>query len=88
MIDKKEYSFMGFLCIAVTTAVVLTAFALQARAERVPLEVTDCVKCHQDEPATIASNGGKHKTEVTCLDCHVEHPPWGEDVIPQCQRVP
>ncbi len=48
------------------------------------LATTDCIKCHQKEPTTINDNGGKHKTAVTCLDCHVEHPPWGSEVIPAC----
>ena len=84
MIDKKGYSLFVLLCAAVIGTMMLTAFALDAKAELASLEVTDCVKCHQEEPATIASNGGKHKTAVTCLDCHQEHPPWGEEVIPAC----
>ena len=84
MIVKKEYSLVGILCMAVLGVFSLTVFTHEAKAQRVSLEVTDCVKCHQDAPATIASNGGKHQTAVTCLDCHAEHPPWGENVIPQC----
>jgi hypothetical protein len=84
MIDKKGYSLFGFLSAALFVAVMLTAFVQQAKAQLASLEVTDCVKCHQDAPASIASNGGKHQTAVTCLDCHQEHPPWGEEVIPQC----
>jgi hypothetical protein len=49
-----------------------------------PLSVADCAKCHEDQPATIAANGGRHQSEVSCLDCHQEHPPWGEEVIPEC----
>ncbi len=60
--------------------------ASPARALDVQLQPTDCVKCHQDEPAWINANGGKHKTEITCLDCHVEHLPWGSDTIPKCSR--
>ena len=86
MIEKKKYSLFGCLGAAVTAGIMLVAFAPAANAERVALGVADCVKCHQDEPATIDNNGGKHKTEVTCLDCHAEHPPWGEDTIPQCSR--
>jgi len=57
-----------------------------AAALEVQLQPTDCVKCHSQQPAEIAANGGKHKTEITCLDCHVEHLPWGTDTIPQCSR--
>jgi len=48
------------------------------------LQPTDCVKCHDTQPADINANGGKHKTAINCLDCHVEHLPLGTDTIPQC----
>ena len=82
MMGKKGYSLFGFLCLAVVGTFMVTVFVHEVKAERLSLDVADCVKCHQDEPATIDSNGGMHKTAVTCLDCHQEHPPWGEDVIP------
>ena len=78
MMDKKKYSLFGFLCAAVITAAMVTVFAQEVKAELVALDVADCVKCHVDAPASIASNGGKHQTAVTCLDCHGEHPPWGK----------
>jgi hypothetical protein len=84
ILGKKEYSLFFIVCMAVTAAAMLTVFAHEAEAGLVPLEVSDCQKCHVDEPAAIAAHGGKHKTEVTCLDCHQEHPPWGENVIPEC----
>ena len=48
------------------------------------LSDSDCIKCHKKQPATIDSHGGKHKTEVGCVDCHTEHPPEGKNAIPQC----
>ncbi len=48
------------------------------------LQNTDCIKCHTKEPADIKKNGGKHKTELECMDCHAEHLPNGVDLIPQC----
>jgi len=48
------------------------------------LQNTDCTKCHDSQPNDIKTNGGKHKTEVACLDCHLEHLPLGEATIPQC----
>jgi len=53
----------------------------QAQTE---LQNTDCIKCHDSQPADIKSNGGKHKTEVACRDCHLEHLPLGTKTIPQC----
>jgi hypothetical protein len=84
MTGTKGKFLCGFFSTALIAGVMLIAAGNQVQAGLVPLEVTDCVKCHLDEPATIENNGGKHKTEVTCLDCHQEHPPWGENVIPQC----
>lgn len=84
MMGKKGFFLFVFLGVLVTTGFMLAATAGVSNAELATLEVTDCVKCHQDAPASIASNGGRHKTEVTCLDCHQEHPPWGENVIPEC----
>ncbi|VAW40625.1 diguanylate cyclase/phosphodiesterase (GGDEF & EAL domains) with PAS/PAC sensor(s) [hydrothermal vent metagenome] len=45
---------------------------------------TDCIKCHTSEPADIKRAGGKHRTAVTCLDCHIQHLPSGVKTIPQC----
>ncbi len=44
----------------------------------------DCIKCHTNAPQAIAAKGAKHKTEVTCTDCHQGHPPTIKDIIPQC----
>jgi predicted CXXCH cytochrome family protein len=44
----------------------------------------ECVLCHPQQPQTIEARGGKHKTEVGCLDCHQEHPPQGTNAIPEC----
>lgn len=57
-----------------------------AQDKRPQLQVSDCAKCHIKEPKWIATKGGKHKTDVTCLDCHVEHLPNGKDLIPKCSR--
>lgn len=53
----------------------------QAQTE---LQNTDCTKCHDSQPADIKRDGGKHKTEIACLDCHLEHLPLGTKTIPQC----
>jgi len=53
-------------------------------AETPGLDSVPCVACHPKEPSTIAAQGGKHKTEVGCTDCHTEHPPKGTQAIPAC----
>lgn len=45
-----------------------------------------CILCHPQQPETIEARGGKHKTEVGCLDCHEEHPPLGTQAIPECSN--
>ena len=49
-----------------------------------PLSDAQCVHCHPQQPQTIDAQGAKHKTEVGCQDCHVEHPPEGTAAVPQC----
>lgn len=74
------------MCVALMAAALLVppageALAAQAEAK---LSNSDCVKCHPQQPATIAQAGAKHRTEVGCLNCHQEHPPLGANAIPQC----
>ncbi|AJE02641.1 cytochrome c [Geobacter pickeringii] len=49
------------------------------------LAVSDCVKCHKQEPADIASAGSGHK-KITCFDCHASHRPSSKNNIPQCSQ--
>ncbi|MEW6220353.1 MAG: cytochrome c3 family protein, partial [Thermodesulfobacteriota bacterium] len=64
-------------------AAVLAAAAPEADPEAL-LNEGDCAKCHDAEPAAIEANGGRHKTAVTCLECHPEHLPLGVDTVPEC----
>jgi len=53
------------------------------------LSNADCVKCHPNIVHQIQTAGGKHQSEVGCLDCHEGgHPPLvpGEKIIPQCSK--
>jgi len=72
-------AFLLFACIGTAAA--------QDQAQAVAkLSSSDCVKCHDKQPADIAAKGGKHKTEVSCQDCHVGHPPKVKHPIPQCSQ--
>lgn len=84
MLKKKAVLMGKILGATVLSAMIMVGLAMPAKAARAPLAVTDCVKCHEKEPATIAANESKHKTAVSCLECHLEHGPWGKAVIPQC----
>lgn len=56
-----------------------------AEAPETPvLSDSQCIICHKEQPATIAAHGAKHKTEVGCVDCHTEHPPAGQNAVPEC----
>lgn len=50
------------------------------------LSTADCIKCHSVVVKTVDSNGAKHKTAVSCMDCHKGHPPMvsKEKIIPTC----
>lgn len=53
------------------------------------LKNDDCEKCHVTYVMQIAEAGTKHKTEVSCLECHAgTHPPGTEkgSLIPQCSN--
>lgn len=53
------------------------------------LGTDDCVKCHTTIVHQVVEAGNRHKSEVSCLDCHDSaHPPGTEkgSMIPQCSR--
>lgn len=73
--------FVGLGCMLVMMAVLP-----QNAAADEDLSNTDCIKCHAEAPQDIATNGGKHQTEVTCMECHEGHPPRVMDIIPACNN--
>lgn len=64
----------------------MTVLAATAADTKVVLSVDDCVKCHSAQAAFIAANGGKHKTEISCQDCHASHRPTSKNNIPLCNQ--
>lgn len=73
-----------FMSVLTTAALTTAAFGAEPPAQHPALGNADCVKCHEKAPADIAANGAKHKTAVTCQDCHVGHPPKTKNIIPEC----
>lgn len=51
--------------------------------EPLPLDDADCVKCHYGVAVDVDAHGEAHK-ELSCMDCHEEHPPAGVNIIPDC----
>jgi hypothetical protein len=76
-------SIMVYCAAALLTAV---GVGLCLARDMTPLQESDCIKCHSYEHAVLQSKGGKHRTEVACLDCHPEHPPHGVETIAPCFR--
>jgi hypothetical protein len=64
----------------------LLTFAGTVAAAQLPpmLQEEDCSMCHLLQLKTIQELGGKHATEVGCLDCHPQHPPEGEVTVSAC----
>lgn len=67
-------------------AIMLAGASSVAMAETAGLGVTDCVKCHDVQPAQIEANGSKHKTEIDCQACHEGHRPKSANNIPECSN--
>lgn len=72
--------------IFVLSLMLLSVAAASTFAQAIPLVTADCAKCHDEIVTEVATRGAKHHTAVSCLDCHLEHPPKGIDVIPECAR--
>ncbi|MBN2808883.1 MAG: cytochrome C [Deltaproteobacteria bacterium] len=62
-----------------------TLFAAESALNE-KLDNRDCVKCHISVVQDIKNSGARHLTDVTCLDCHQEHPPAGTNAIPLCSQ--
>ncbi len=89
--ENRITSFIGivvsvFLSVSVGIAQAGVAKTNNNSSNSAKLQNSDCIKCHKKETATIERNGGRHKTAVTCLDCHVEHLPLGKKTIPKCSK--
>ncbi len=69
--------------ISLTVTFFLLLFLGTASAQE-GLTTADCIKCHPQIVKTVDEKGAKHKSEITCLDCHEGHPPIKTDIIPQC----
>lgn len=76
---------MLFLVSAVSQFLVFGGTAGADTKAAPSLSSDDCVKCHTNPPADLASAGGKHK-DVGCTGCHNGHPPTVKKPIPQCSE--
>lgn len=79
---KAIYLFVAAAFLALSSLVATPASAAPAAG----LTADDCIKCHATPPADVAAAGGKHKSEVSCLDCHEKHRPVSKANIPKCTQ--
>lgn len=77
---------MWIIVLAILAAGGFAVCAPDAAAARAALAPEDCVKCHEAPPTDVAEGGGKHKSDVTCLDCHAGHRPASKSNIPRCAQ--
>lgn len=85
-IEKKAPGLYGMSRQALVVCLTLGVLALAAASGlAASLENSDCVKCHAPTVARVQSRGQEHQSAVGCLDCHLEHPPAGKKVIPECR---
>jgi predicted CXXCH cytochrome family protein len=83
-------SIRAVLLLSCISFVVLSCFAIPAWAADAParpaLSSGDCVKCHASQPADIDANGAKHKSAISCQDCHAGHRPSSKNNVPVCSQ--
>lgn len=74
---------LGIALVALTFGIPV---AQAAEATMAALNVQDCVKCHDKQPAEIDAAGSAHKEAINCQDCHTGHRPRVANNIPQCSQ--
>ncbi len=79
--EKSGRHWVGILAGGLLLTTAAWTQAIAAGSELLP---GDCIKCHDQAPLDIAKAGGAHKEKVSCVDCHVSHPPKSKDIIPKC----
>ncbi|MDH3329840.1 MAG: hypothetical protein OEM01_11445 [Desulfobulbaceae bacterium] len=79
--------------IMMTAGALLLIWGMQtadaAFGDTAKLDTGDCVKCHVTIVQQVQEAGNRHKSEVSCLDCHEgQHPPGTAkgSLIPQCSN--
>jgi hypothetical protein len=73
----------GLLCFLGFAMLMLLKTGALAEVQPVPLSEEDCSKCHEDAVKDLNEHGGLHG-DISCLDCHEEHPPLGKNTVAEC----
>lgn len=83
------YKIPAGVCVGLVAVLLISLISVesaQAEIVAVPLEDSDCIKCHVEPAQQIAEKGGAHRTALGCFDCHEGHPPVETAVIPECSQ--
>lgn len=83
---KHKTTLSKLACLLLASPLVLAFLIGPTTVNAEGLTPDDCMKCHEQPPKDIASNGASHKTEINCIDCHDGHPPTDSDIIPECNK--
>ncbi len=86
---RSLFVLVATVFLAMGTMCSLTDLLAAENAPGAELTNADCIKCHPGIVHQIQEAGGKHKTEVACLDCHEGgHPPATPKgaIIPKCSK--
>jgi len=82
----SRFARKAFVCLLALGLGMIGTTVLSAPAKAAELTVSDCVKCHEKEPAEIAANGMAHKSQIDCQACHESHRPKVANNVPQCSQ--
>ncbi len=83
---KKHYHCAASTILAFVLSMFVTASVVFGEVKPLPLTEADCVKCHNNEVATLQGQESSHKNDIGCFDCHDGHPPASKAVLPRCSR--
>ena len=86
--DRQKFTrtlLLGMAFVAMTSAG-LASQAMAAEKKSSPLSLEDCGKCHAKVLQVIKTDGLAHRTKLTCIDCHLGHPPEERNIIPSCKK--
>ena len=82
------FLFVSFTCLTISSVQKESLAQEKGSSPAIQLSTADCIKCHSSVQGMVESKGAKHKTAVTCMQCHKGHPPMvsKEKIIPLCSE--
>ena len=81
---EKTFSSDYRICYSILLLTLFILISQVSAAEVTRLQIDDCAKCHAFRVKMVAAQGGKHASEISCLDCHPQHLPNGKNTKEPC----